>query len=302
MISKDKTLVVIVGPTASGKTDIAIELAEKLNTEIISADSRQFYKEIPIGTAAPNSEQLSKVQHHFIGHLSITDNYNVSNFEQGVIKLLEEKFKQNKLMILAGGSGLYINAVCKGIDELPDPDEKLRSNLNRLYENEGVEVLRSKLKELDPEYYDVVDLNNPKRLLRAVEVCMQTGSTYTSLRKNKRKPRDFRIVKIGLEIDRGILNERISKRTENMIDNGWLEEAKSVYSNRHLNALNTVGYKELFAYFDGKMSFKEAKEKIKTNTRRFAKRQMTWFKKDKEIRWFKLEQNEDILNYLSDIL
>ena len=284
------------------KTDTAIELAEKLNTEIISADSRQFYKEIPIGTAAPGSEQLSKIQHHFVGHLSITDNYNVSNFEQDVIKLLEEKFKQNKLMILAGGSGLYIDTVCKGIDELPDPDEKLRSNLNRMYENEGVEALRNKLKELDPEYYKIVDLNNPKRLLRAIEVCMQTGSTYTSLRKNKSKTRDFRIVKIGLEIDRGILNDRINKRTDIMLDNGWLEEARSLYSNRHLNALNTVGYKELFAYFDDKMSFKEAKEKIKTNTRRFAKRQMTWFKKDKEIRWFKPEQKEDILNCLSDIL
>jgi len=302
LIRKEKTLVVLVGPTASGKTDIAIELAEKLNTEIISADSRQFYKEIPIGTAAPNSEQLSKVQHHFVGHLSITDNYNVSRFEQDVLQLLEEKFKDNRLMLLVGGSGLYIDAVCKGIDELPDPDEKLRNDLNEMYEKEGIETLRSKLKTLDPEYYEIVDLNNPKRMLRAVEVCIQTGLTYTSLRKNKPKTRDFKIIKIGLEIDRGILNERINKRTEIMFDNGWLDEAKSVYSNRHLNALNTVGYKELFAYFDGKMSFKEAKEKIKTNTRRFAKRQMTWFKKDKEIRWFKLEQKEDILNYLSDIL
>ncbi len=286
MISKNKTLVVIVGPTASSKTDIAIELAEKLNTEIISADSRQFYKEIPIGTAAPNSEQLERAHHHFIGHLSITDKYNVSRFEQDVLQLLEEKFKHNKFLILVGGSGLYVDAVCKGIDELPDPDEKLRSDLNRMYEIEGLEVLRSKLKELDPEYYDIVDLNNPKRLLRAIEVCMQTGSTYTSLRKNKRKPRDFKILKIGLEIDRGILNERINKRTEIMMDNGWLEEAMSVHPHKHLNALNTVGYKELFSYFDNKMSFEDAKEKIKTNTRRFAKRQMTWFKKDKEIRWF----------------
>lgn len=302
MISNDKTLVVIVGPTASGKTDIAIELAEKLNTEIISADSRQFYKEIPIGTAAPDSEQLEKVQHHFVGHLSITDNYNVSRFEQDVLQLLEEKFKHNKLMILVGGSGLYIDVVCNGIDKLPDPDEKLRNDLNGMFKNEGIETLRSKLKELDPEYYDIVDLNNPKRLLRAVEVCIQTGSTYTSLRKNKRKPRNFRIVKIGLEIDRGILNERINKRTEIMMDNGWLEEAMSVHPNKHLNALNTVGYKELFAYFEGKMSFEEAKEKIKTNTRRFAKRQMTWFKKDKEIRWFDPSQKgliDNLLEYIS---
>ena len=286
MIRKEKTLIVVVGPTASGKTDIAIELAEKLNTEIISADSRQFYKEIPIGTAAPNSEQLKKIDHHFIGHLSIADKYNVSQFEQNVLQHLKEKFKHKQLMILVGGSGLYIDAVCKGIDELPDPDEKLRSNLNRMYENEGVEALRNKLKELDPEYYKIVDLNNQKRLLRAIEVCMQTGSTFTSLRKNKRKPRNFRIVKIGLEIDRSILNERINKRTEIMIDNGWLEEAMSVYPHKHLNALNTVGYKEMFAHFDGEMSIEEAKEKIKTNTRRFAKRQMTWFEKDKEICWF----------------
>ena len=292
MISKGKTLVVIVGPTASGKTDIAIELAGRLNTEIISADSRQFYKEIPIGTAAPNSEQLERVHHHFIGHLSITDKYNVSRFEQDVLQLVEEKFKHNNILILVGGSGLYIDAVCNGIDELPDPDEKLRSDLNRMYENEGIEALRNKLKELDPEYYKIVDLNNPKRLLRAVEVCMQTGSTYTSLRKNKRKPRDFKILKIGLEIDRGILNERINKRTGIMMDNGWLEEARTVHSNKHLNALNTVGYKELFAYFDNKISFKEAKEKIKTNTWRFAKRQMTWFKKDKEIHWVNPLQND----------
>ena len=301
MISKDKTLVVIVGPTASGKTDIAIELAEKLNTEIISADSRQFYIEIPIGTAAPNSEQLERVRHHFISHLSIADKYNVSRFEQDVLQLLEEKFKHNQLMILVGGSGLYVDAVCNGIDELPDPDEKLRNDLNRMCENEGIEALRNKLKELDPEYYEIVDLNNPKRLLRAVEVCMQTGSTYTSLRKNKRKPRHFRIVKIGLEIDRGGLNERINRRTEIMMDNGWQEEAMSVHPHKHLNALNTVGYKELFAYFDGKVSFEEAKEKIKTNTRRFAKRQMTWFKKDKEIRWFDPSQKSLINNLLEYI-
>ena len=286
MNAAENTLIVIVGPTASGKTGLAIELAQRLNTEIISADSRQFYKEIPIGTAAPTKEQLREVKHHFIGNLSITDNYNVSQFEADVLQLLEKKWKEHHQMIMVGGSGLYVNAVCKGIDELPDPDETLRATLNSLYKQNGIEALQQKLKKIDPEYYEVVDIHNPKRLLRAIEVCLQTGNTYTSLRKNKPKSRNFRILKIGLEIDRGLLNERINRRADEMIKNGWLDEAKSVYSFKHLNALNTVGYKEMFAFFDAKLALEEAIEKIKTNTRRFAKRQMTWFKKDRDIKWF----------------
>ncbi len=302
MVPKKKTLIVLVGPTASGKTGLAIELAQKLNTEIISADSRQFYIEIPIGTAAPAKEQLELVPHHFVGNLSITDNYNVSQFESDVLQLLEKKWESYDQMIMVGGSGLYVNAVCKGIDELPDPDEALRKELNVMYKTYGIKALRDKLKALDPDYYKVVDINNPKRLLRAVEVCMQTGNTYTSLRKNKPKTRSFRIVKIGLEMDRKLLNERIHLRTDEMINKGWLEEAMSVHPESHLNALNTVGYKELFAYLEGEMSLNEAISKIKTNTRRFSKRQMTWFKKDPEIQWFNPENKDQIIKYLGGIL
>jgi tRNA dimethylallyltransferase len=293
---------VLVGPTASGKTGLAIEMARKLNSEIISADSRQFYKEIPIGTAAPTEAELKRANHHFVGNLSISDGYNVSQFENDVLQLLEEKWKNFDHMIMAGGSGLYINAVCSGIDELPDSDASLRQELNSLFEKNGIGFLKNKLKTLDPDYYEIVDRKNPKRLLRAIEICIQTGSTYSSLRKNQPKPRDFRIIKIGLEMNRDKLNARINKRTDEMIKNGWLNEARSVYTYKHVNALNTVGYKELFTYFEGKMSLEEAVEKIKTSTRRFAKRQMTWFKKDPEIQWFDPENKEQIFNYLDGIL
>lgn len=302
MVPENKTLIVLVGPTASGKTDLAIEIAQKFKTEIISADSRQFYKEISIGTAAPTKEELEQVYHHFVGNLSISDNYNVSQYENDVLQLLGEKWKCYDQMIMVGGSGLYINAVCRGIDELPDPDEVLRKELNSLFEKNGIEFLRGKLKMLDPAYYEVVDVNNPKRLLRAIEVCMQTGNTYTSLRKNKPKRRPFRMIKIGLEMDRYILNERINRRADEMIKKGWLKEAESVHPNKYLNALNTLGYKELFAYFEGEMSLDEAIIKIKTNTRRFAKRQMTWFKKDPEIQWFSPENKDQIFSYLDGIL
>lgn len=302
LAAKEKILIVLVGPTASGKTDLAIDMAQKFETEIISADSRQFYKEIPIGTAAPTKEQLKLVSHHFIGNLSISKNYNVSRFENDVLQLLNDKWKEYDQMIMVGGSGLYVNAVCAGIDELPDPDIALREELNGLFNENGIEFLQNKLKSLDPRYYEVVDASNPKRLLRAIEVCMQTGSTFTSFRKNKSKSRPFRIVKIGLEMDRNILNERINHRTDEMILKGWIKEAESVHPNKHLNALNTVGYKELFAYFEEKMSLEEAIVKIKTNTRRFAKRQMTWFKKDPEIKWFNPENKDKIFNYLYGIL
>lgn len=302
MASDKKTLIVLVGPTASGKTDLALELAQILNTEIISADSRQFYKEIPIGTAAPTKEQLELVPHHFVGNLSIKDNYNVSQFERDVLQLIEEKWKIYDQMIMVGGSGLYVNAVCHGIDELPDPDKALRKELNLLYQAHGIEALREKLKTLDPEYYKVVDVNNPKRLLRAIEVCLQTGKTYSSLRTNKAKPRSFNIIKMGLELDRKLLNERIHMRTDEMMKRGWLKEAESVHPNKNQNALNTVGYKELFAYLEGHMTWEEAITKIKTNTRRFAKRQMTWFKKDPEIVWFNPENKEQIIRYLNDNL
>ncbi len=295
-----KTLLVILGPTASGKTGVAIRLAKYLKTEIISADSRQFYREIPIGTAAPTKEQLREVPHHFVGNLSLQDDYNVSRFEQDVLKLLEQKFRQHEVMIMAGGSGLYIDAVCKGIDALPDPDPQLRQTLEKQWKQQGIAVLQQQLEELDPDYYAVVDRQNPKRLMRAIEVCLQTGKKYSELRLNRPAERDFRILKIGLNLPRQELFERIHQRTDQMLENGWLEEARRVLPFREKNALNTVGYKELFAFFDGKMTLEEAVEKIKTNTRRYAKRQLTWFKRDTDIHWFSPEETDSILAFVRE--
>jgi len=294
----EKTLIILMGPTASGKTTLAIEIAKIFNTEIISADSRQFYKEIPIGTAAPDSIQLNEIRHHFVGHLSINDLYNVSRFESDVISLLNSKFKSHDVMVMTGGSGLYIDAVCSGIDELPDPDEKIRNELEELFEQQGLSALHTKLELLDPEYFNQVDKNNPKRLIRAIEICEQTGKTYTELRKNKSRKRNFNIIKIGLKVPRQELVERIHQRTDQMIAQGLLQEAEKVYPLKHLNALNTVGYKELFIYFDGIWDMETAIEKIKTNTRRFAKRQMTWFRKDDKITWFTPEKIPEIIDFL----
>ncbi|UBM61063.1 tRNA (adenosine(37)-N6)-dimethylallyltransferase MiaA [Candidatus Sulfidibacterium hydrothermale] len=295
-----KTLLVILGPTASGKTGVAIRLAKYLKTEIISADSRQFYREIPIGTAAPTEEQLREVPHHFVGNLSLQDDYNVSRFERDVLKLLEQKFRQHEVIIMAGGSGLYIDAVCKGIDALPDPDPQLRQTLEKQWKQQGIAMLQQQLEELDPDYYAVVDRQNPKRLMRAIEVCLQTGKKYSELRLNRPAERDFRILKIGLNLPRQELFERIHQRTDQMLENGWLEEARRVLPFREKNALNTVGYKELFAFFDGKMTLEEAVEKIKTNTRRYAKRQLTWFKRDTDIHWFSPEETDSILAFVRE--
>ena len=294
---KNKTLVVILGPTASGKTDLAVALAQHFKTEIISADSRQFYKELPIGTAAPTIEQLALVKHHFVGQLSVRDNYNVFRFEQDVLKLLEKGFKSHDVFVMVGGSGLYIDAVCNGIDDLPDPDPVLRDSLKKLLEEQGIEALQQKLKALDPDYFKNVDLNNSKRLMRAIEVCVQTGKPYSKQRLNKGKERPFNILKIGLDVPREILNQRINQRTDEMMKSGWIEEAKAVFPIRHLNALNTVGYKELFSYFDDERTLEEAIEKIKTSTRRYAKRQMTWFRKDKSIHWFEPGKVEEIIGF-----
>jgi len=295
---KKPVLIVILGPTASGKTGIAIALAKHFHTEIISADSRQFYREIPIGTAAPTAKQMAGVPHHFVGHRSITEDYNVSQFEKEVLELLTVKFKEKAVMLMAGGSGLYIDAVCKGMDDLPDPAPELRRDLNQLFKSKGITALQELLKQLDPDYFDQVDVNNPKRLLRAIEVCKQTGKKYSALRLNQPVERDFRIIKIGMKVPREQLIRQIHQRTDEMIKNGLLEEAKSLLAQRHLNALNTVGYKELFAYFDGKWTLDEAIEKIKINTRRYAKRQMTWFKKDKEIYWFSPRETKEMKNFL----
>jgi len=295
---KKKTLIVVLGPTASGKTGVAISLAKHFGTEIISADSRQFYREIPIGTAAPTPQQLSEVPHHFVGNLSLNEDYNVSRFERDVLALLKKKFQKQDIMIMAGGSGLYIDAVCLGIDNLPDPDPELRGILQRKWQEQGIEALQQQLQQLDPDYYVQMDRMNPKRLMRAIEVCLQTGKKYSELRLNKPVKRNFNILKIGLNLPRQELFDRIHRRTDNMFSLGWMEEAKSVLPYRHTNALNTVGYKELFAYFDGVLSLAEAIEKIKTNTRRYAKRQLTWFNRDPEIQWFPADDERKILEFV----
>ncbi len=297
-MAKKKTLVVVLGPTAVGKTDIAIRLARELHTEIISADSRQLYREISIGTAAPTAEQLAAVPHHFTGILSLHHDYNISQYEKEVLALLRQKFREHDVVIMCGGSGLYIDAVCKGIDQLPDSDPELRRSLQEKWQQKGIVALQEQLKTLDPEYYALVDRQNHKRLMRAIEVCLQTGQKYSELRLNSPHKRDFNILKIGLQLPREKLFEHINRRTETMMENGWLEEAKKVFSFRKQNALNTVGYKELFAYLDGKLTLEEAIEKIKTNTRRYAKRQLTWFRKDKEIHWFSPEEMEVILQFV----
>ena len=287
-----------MGPTASGKTGTAILLARALHTEIISADSRQFYREIPVGTAAPTTGQLQAVPHHFVGNLSLEEDYNVSRFEREALELLREKFKTRDVMLMAGGSGLYIDAICKGMDNLPDPDPELRERLQQQFEKQGIVVLQQQLKKLDSAYYMQMDRQNPKRLMRAIEVCLQTGRRYSELRLNRPAERDFRILKIGLELPREELFRRINDRTEGMLAAGWVEEARKVLPWRHKNALNTVGYKELFAYFDGKMTWENTVEKIKTNTRRYAKRQLTWFKRDTEIHWFPADDPEKILEFV----
>ena len=296
-----KYLVVILGPTAVGKTRLSIDIANALGAEILSADSRQFYKELKIGVAAPTAEELEAARHHFIGHLSIHDYYSVSRYEQDVLSLLDDYFKTRDIALLVGGSGMYIDVVCEGIDDLPDTDEDLRTKLQKRLETEGLENIRAELKERDPEFFEIVDLNNPKRVLRALEVCIQTGKKYSELRTRKKVQRPFEIIKTGLQLPREILVERIHRRVDAMLEEGWLEEAKSVFEYRHLNALNTVGYKELFQYMEGNWSFDFAIEKIKTNTRRFAKRQMTWFRKDERIKWFEPRQKEEIIRFVKEV-
>ena len=297
-----KTLIVILGPTAIGKTVLALNIANKFNSEIISADSRQFYKELNIGVAKPTADELSAVKHHFIGNLSLSDYYNVSRFENEVISFLKSYFQAHNFAVMVGGSGLYINAVCSGIDDLPDPDKKLREELKVAFEKEGIEPLTKQLKKLDPEYYKTVDLENPNRVMRALEVIIMTGQTYTSLRTNKSKKRDFEIIKIGLNRPRPELFNIIENRIDKMIQLGLVDEVKGLLKFNNLNSLNTVGYKEIFEFLDGEYSLNEAIEKIKTNTRRYAKRQLTWFKKDGTINWFHPDDQEEIVKFINNIL
>ena len=280
-----KTVYIVAGPTAVGKTSFAIQLAKKMNTEIISADSRQFFKEMRIGTAVPSDGELAEVKHHFIQHLSIHNDYNVYQFEQDALAKIEHLHQSNDAVIVVGGSGLYLNALAYGIDDLPDPSEETRTLLNELFDNKGLQGLQDKLLELDPKFYQQMDTQNPKRLKRALEVCITTGKTYSELRLGKAKIRPFEIKWIGLKQDRELLNAKINNRVDAMLAHGLIEEVKKLYPLRDLNALNTVGYKEFFLWLDGAESYEWAVEKVKTNTRRFAKRQMTWFNKNKDIEW-----------------
>lgn len=283
---KTNYLINIVGPTAIGKTSLAIQLANKFNTEIISADSRQFYKEMRIGTAVPSAEELQAAKHHFIQHISIKDNYNVGDFESDAIKKLDELFKNNKIVIMVGGSGLYTKSVLEGLDYFPEVSLEIRQKLNLKLEKEGLDSLQQQLHKLDPDYYKIVDLENPHRVIRALEVCISSGKPYSSYLNQPKKKRNFTAISIGLSADREIIYDRINRRVDLMIAEGLLDEAKALFPKRELNALNTVGYKELFSYLEGKDSLETAVSEIKKNTRRFAKRQLTWFRKDQEINWF----------------
>lgn len=298
----DKYLVVIAGPTASGKTATAIQVAKALGTEIISADSRQFYKELPIGTAAPTKEEQSEVQHHMIHNLNVEDKYDVADYENDVLALLKKLYINYDTVVLTGGSGLFIDAVCKGLDAIPDISEETRNKVNKLYEEGGLFALQNEVQRLDPEYYNIVDKYNPRRLQRAVEVCYQTGLTYSSFRNNTAKVRDFKIIKVALLWDRNELISRINLRVEKMVSEGLLEEAKAMYPKRHLNSLNTVGYKELFEHFDGKATLNEAIEHIKINTRQYAKRQMTWLRKKNDYQWFTIDEIPEMINYIKTVI
>lgn len=276
----NRTLLVIAGPTAVGKTEYAISLAEKLNTPILSADSRQFFRDMRIGTAYPTDTELARAKHYFVGMLGLQDYYNAYMFEQDVLRLLEQLFENHPVVIMSGGSPQYIDAVCNGIDEIPDPAPVTRQYVNRLYTENGIDAIRAQLQLLDPEFFDIVNHNDHKRMIRAIEVSLQTGKPYSQFRKNVRRERDFHIEKYYLDRPREVLFDRINRRVDLMMEQGLLEEARNLYRYRELNALNTVGYKELFAYFDGKITLQQAIADIKTHTRRYAKRQLTWFKRD----------------------
>lgn len=298
-MSSAKTLIVITGPTAVGKTALCLDIAQHFGIPIINADSRQIYKELKIGTASPTAEQLAKVKHYFVGSLSLNDYYSASLFEQQTMEILEREFAKSDYALMAGGSMMYIDAVCDGIDDIPTVDDKTRETLKARLAAEGLEPLVKELKRLDPEYYEIVDKQNPRRVVHGLEICLMTGKTYTSFRKREKKQRPFNIVKIGLNREREELYNRINQRVDQMMAEGLLEEAKSLYPMRHMNALNTVGYKEMFAYLDGTWTLEEAVERIKGNTRRYARKQLTWYKKDEQIRWFHPNEKDKIISYIS---
>ena len=292
-------LIVLLGPTGAGKTDLAVNLALRFKSDIISADSRQIFREMKIGTAVPSDQQLLLIKHHFIRSISIQDYYSSSIFERDVLDLLPSLFSKNNIVIMSGGSGMYIDAVCNGIDDIPDTDMATREKYISMYMNEGIESLRIALKLVDPEHYSKVDLKNHKRIMRALEICESTGRPYSSFLKKQKRQRDFEIIKVGLKREREDLYNRINSRVDEMVHSGLEEEAASLMKYRELNALKCVGYRELFDFFDGKITREKAIELIKRNSRRYAKRQMTWWDKDKDINWFHPEQFDEIMSFLT---
>ena len=295
----EKTLIVITGPTAVGKTALCLDIASHFNIPVINADSRQIYRELKIGTAAPTEQQLRQVRHYFVGILELDDYYSASIYEQQVLELLESQFAHSDYALLSGGSMMYIDAVCNGIDDIPTVDDDTRAMMKRRLAEEGLEALCEELRELDPEHYAVVDRKNPRRVVHALEICHMTGRTYTSFRTHSRKQRPFRVKKIGLNIERDALYDRINRRVDQMMADGLLEEARRLLPKRHLNALNTVGYKEMFTYIDGIWTLDEAVERMKGNTRRYARKQLTWFRNDLQVRWFVPSDKDQIINYIT---
>ena len=291
------TLIVLIGPTGVGKTELSLRLAENFHTSIVSADSRQLYAELKIGTAAPTPDQLKRVPHYLVGTLHLTDYYSAAQYEQEAMEILHQLFTEHEVVVLTGGSMMYVDAICKGIDDIPTVDAETRQVMLQKYEEEGLEQLCAELRLLDPDYYRIVDLKNPKRVIHALEICYMTGKTYTSFRTQQKKERPFRILKIGLTRDREELYDRINRRVDQMMEEGLLDEVRSVLSYRHLNSLNTVGYKELFKYLDGEWELPFAIEKIKQNSRIYSRKQMTWFKRDEEIRWFHPEQSDSFTQF-----
>jgi tRNA dimethylallyltransferase len=293
-------LFVLLGPTAVGKTALSLKVAKLLGSPIINCDSRQIYKNLSIGTAAPTEEQLQEVKHYFVKILELQEYYSAAQYETDVIQLLNQLQLSHDNLLLSGGSMMYIDAVCNGIDDIPTVDSEVREQLKKRLQTEGLEPLRNELRLLDPEYYKIVDLKNPKRIVHALEICYTSGKPYSSFRVNEKKERPFQIIKIGLRRDRNDLFDRINRRVDMMMEEGLLEEAQKLYPLRHLNALNTVGYKELFLHFDGKWDLSLAIEKIKKNTRDYAKKQMTWFAHDNNIHWFSPDNEKEIINFISE--
>lgn len=295
----EKTLIVITGPTAVGKTALCLDIASHFNIPVINADSRQIYRELKIGTAAPTEQQLRQVRHYFVGILELDDYYSASIYEQQVLELLESQFAHSDYALLSGGSMMYIDAVCNGIDDIPTVDDDTRAMMKRRLAEEGLEALCEELRKLDPEHYAIVDRKNPRRVVHALEICHMTGRTYTSFRTHSRKQRPFRVKKIGLNIERDALYDRINRRVDQMMADGLLEEARRLLPKRHLNALNTVGYKEMFTYIDGIWTLDEAVERMKGNTRRYARKQLTWFRNDLQVKWFAPGDKDQIINYIT---